>query len=187
MFLFLHRLCVIVLYGTLVAVGVYLFQQREWFVPVIDQLEIWRNRSEDQKKVIGEVNAEVTKVIDGSTVQIKGVPGLPYVRLAGLEAPSLRSLNNHHEHALAGESRTNLSELVLSNEVHLQSLHTNHFGYASAVVFRGDTNINARVVESGMARVNAKLLAGLPTRERKAMQRAEERAREKHIGVWRKE
>ena len=40
MFLILHRLCLVLLYGALVAVGVYVFQQREWFVPVIDHLEV---------------------------------------------------------------------------------------------------------------------------------------------------
>ena len=185
MFLILHRLCLILLYGALVAVGVYVFQQREWFVPVIDHLEVWRNHSADQKKVIQEATGEVSKVIDGNTVQIKGVPGLVYVRLAGIDAPNLRHLNHGREFALGGESRTNLSELVLSNEVHLKILQTNQFGYASAIIFRDGTNINARVVELGMARVNSKLLAGLPTRERKSVQRAEENARQQRAGMWR--
>src|SRR5262245_7613852 len=186
MFHLLHRLVQVLFYSALVATGVYVFQQREWFEPVIDQLEIWRNRSEDQKKVIQEIGAEVTKVIDGNTLQIKGVPGLPYVRLAGIDAPSLRNMNHKTEYFQGLESKTNLSELVLSNTVQIRILHTNQFGYASAVVFTESTNVNARVVELGMARLNPKLVAGLPTRERKAVQRAEEKARQRQAGLWRK-
>jgi endonuclease YncB( thermonuclease family) len=52
------------------------------------------------------------------------------------------------------------------------------------VVYLDKTNVNAKVVESGMARVNRKFLKALPVAEQYALLCAEKKAQETHAGLW---
>jgi endonuclease YncB( thermonuclease family) len=186
MFHFLHKAVLLAGYGLLATLCMVAYMQRARFQPLIDLVEIGIHYPADRKKVIAEITGEVTKVNDGDSFQIKGPPAMVSVRLAGLEAPNLRKAKDAFNKSLAGQSKTNLSQLILSNQVTVKILHTNQFRAGAGIVFLHGTNINAEVVRQGLARMNSTYAEGLPTRDRKVLERAEQQAMNQRLGIWEK-
>lgn len=99
------------------------------------------------------------------------------VRLAGLEGP--RSME------LAREARAVVGPLVHTQSVRVASFHLTPEGVAVGVVWRGETNVNELLLARGLARTTTNALRRVPLPDQPALLRAEQRAREARLGLWR--
>ena len=106
------------------------------------------------------------------------------MRLAGIETPDPRKAKDNFTRSLISQSKTNLGQLILSNQVTIKILHTNQFRVGAGIVLLNGTNINAELVRGGLAWVNSTYAEGLPTRERKILERAEKQAVNERRGMW---
>ena len=184
MFFFLNRMARLAFFGLLIGAGVLAWLHRARFQPIVDLVDIGIHYPADRKKIIAEVTGDVTKVTAGDSFEIKGAPALTSVRLAGLEIPDPRKAKDNFTRSLISQSKTNLGHLILSNQVTIKVLHTNQFRVGAGIVLLNGTNINAQVVRSGLGWVNSTYAEGLPTRERKILERAEQQAVNERKGMW---
>jgi endonuclease YncB( thermonuclease family) len=156
-----------------------LYQNRSLFYPVVDLVDALRVDEGLEQKKSGELSGKVTRVLSGDTFVVKDERDRAYtIRLTGIVAPRY-SAANRAERLRAGESRTNLSRLILSNEVRIELTYTNQSRGALGIAYLANTNINLLAVETGFARANRDYLNGLPLKNRYQLIQADRRARER--------
>jgi endonuclease YncB( thermonuclease family) len=178
MFHTLHKTVLVMFWVFLACLGIYVYQQRAVFYPLVDLAEALRIQEGFEQKVSGEVIGRVVKVYDGDSFQIRDAQGKAFtIRLTGLDAPDIQRTNKA-ELLLAGESKTNLTRLILSNHVRVQITYSNDARVALGIAYLGQTNINATVVATGMAELKREYMNGLPLKERYALLRAERAAKQ---------
>ena len=93
-----------------------------------------------------------------------------------MEAPGY-DLNNREAQLRAVASKTNLSRLVLSNDVRVELTYTNDTGSALGIVYVGTNNINVKAVETRIVQAKRENMRGLPLKDRYALIQAERKAR----------
>jgi endonuclease YncB( thermonuclease family) len=178
MFHTLHKIVVVMLWVLLAGLGIYVYQQRAVFSPLVDLVDAMLIRDGFEQKISGEMTGQVVKVFDGDTFQIRDDQGrVLNVRLTGLDAPDIQRTNKA-ELLLAGESKTNLTRLILSKPVRVQITYSNDTRGALGIAYLGETNVNATMVAWGMARLKLEYMNGLPLKNRYALLRADRRAKE---------
>jgi len=178
MFRALHKLVLVIGWLMAGAVGVLLYQHRAVFFPLIDLIDALRIREGFEQKVSARISGQVVKVFDGDTFQIKDDEGHRLnIRLTGLDAPDFQRTNKA-ELRLAGESKTNLSRLILSNHVQIDVTYSNESYGILGIARLGETNINALAVASDIAKLKREYMNGLPLKDRYALIRAERKAKE---------
>lgn len=183
MFRTLHKIVVVMLWVLLAGLGIYVYQQRAVFSPLVDLVDAMLIRDGFEQKIKGEITGQVVKVVDGDTFQVRDDEGRTLnVRLTGLDAPDVQRTNKA-ELLLAGESKTNLTRLILSQPVRVQITYSNDTQGALGIAYLGETNVNATMVASGMARLKREYMNGLPLKSRYALLRADRRSREQKAGV----
>ena len=96
-------------------------------------------------------------------------PGLPPARH--------RTWRRQPPAKLRDDARTRLSQWVLSNHVRVEATSLTEQRTGLGVLHVGATNVNAALVEAGLARVNRNYLKGLPLDQLYAILRAESIAR----------
>src|SRR4249920_1485903 len=125
MFHTLHRIMLVAMWALVLCVGMVLYQKRAVFWPAVGAVQALSIREGFEQHAVGELNGTVTKVLDGDTFRLKSVDGqICTIRLTGLDAPDFRPTNKAAL-LLAGQSRTNLSRLILSNDVRVEITYSN--------------------------------------------------------------
>ena len=176
MFRQLHRICVGFCWLAIIAVAGALYYHRSLFYPLVDLVEALRVRDGLEQQKSGEVSGKVTRVLSGDMLILRDDGGRPHtIRLTGVEAPVYEP-NNPAAQSLAVTSRSNLSRLVLSNQVRVELTHTSDAG-ALGIVHAGTNNINVQAVEAGIVKAKHENMNGLPLQDRYALIRAGRKAR----------
>lgn len=183
MFRFLHKVYVGLGWLALAAVGAVVVYHRAKFNPLVDLVYALRTPEEGvEQHKCGEWQGTVTRVLSGDMMNVRDDQGRVYtLRLTGVEAPPFQ-LHHPAAEARAVSSRTNLSARILNRDVRVELTYTNDSRHALAIVYLGATNLNALVVETGIARARPEAMNGLPLKDRFALIQARRRARERSTG-----
>jgi endonuclease YncB( thermonuclease family) len=183
-----RRLLLIVCVGGILSAVVYVWQFTDLLQPVYELYGLVKEADWEGEKVRGQVTGQVIAIRDGVGFLMKdGANQTFYFGLSGIEAPKKPTKGQRREGSLAAQSKTNLTNLILSNTVRVDITYTNDYRSGLGVVYMDRTNVNARVVEAGMATINRRFLRGLPLAEQYALLRAEKRAQQARVGLWRGE
>ncbi len=120
-----------------------------------------------------ELVGRVVRVADGDTITIQTAAGKQEkIRLFGIDAPE-------RGQAFGRKSQQTLAALVAGKEVVIEIEDEDRYGRLVGMVYRGDTNVNARMVEAGMAWVYRRYMDDPQWLD------LEERARDEGRGLWR--
>lgn len=166
---------VLVFIGLVAWFGSFLYQKRSVVYPALDYYQA--TRIPDESKMAGAVTGEVAQVIDGRSFQLKTAGGTDFViGLTGLELPEKEIAVQKGEDGKGPEAVELLSRLILARQVRVELTFISERRSGLGVVFFGDTNINAALVEAGVAKVNRQYLKSLPVKERYALLRAARKA-----------
>lgn len=187
MFHVLHRIVVGLFFLFLAGVAWFIYEQRAVFNPVADFSTALMIRKDSEPNIVSEVTGLVTKVADVTSFQLKSAEGQRFhVRMGGLAFPAEVSTNKF-ELALRDEADAKLRGLILSNQVHVSFTFVSEQRAGVGMVYLGETNVNAIMVEAGLAKPKKQYLKGLTLKQLYALVRAERAARENERGIWRKE
>jgi len=176
MFRQLHRICVGFCWLAVIAVAGMTYYHRSLFYPLVDLLDALRVHEGREQQKSGELSGTVTRVLSGDMLILMDDRGRPHtIRLTGVEAP-VYDLNNPAAQLLAATSKSNLSRLVLSNNVRVELTYTTDAG-ALGIVHAGTNNINVQAVEAGIVKAKHENMNGLPLKDRYALIQAGRKAR----------
>ncbi|MBI2947941.1 MAG: thermonuclease family protein [Verrucomicrobia bacterium] len=185
MFHILHKLAQVAFYGLLAGLGAVLYQQRSVLHPVVDYYQAWQIHRENPRQDRESISGQVIKVTGEYAFQMKSAQGLLFnFQLTGFEPITATNRADEAAAVLKEECKSRLTELILSNEVRVAPSFLSPLRTGLGVVYRGETNVNAVLVEAGLARPNRNYLKGLTRDELYEMFRAERKAREEKRGVW---
>ena len=177
MFRQLHKVCVGFSWLAVIAFAGVMYHHRSLFYPLADLVEALRLREGLEQQKSGEVSGTVTRVLSGDMFILKDERGRSCtIWLTGVEAP-IYDLNNRTAQRRAVASKTNLSRLVLSNNVRVELTYTNDSRGALGIVYVGTNNINVKAVETGIVQAKRENMRGLPLKDRFALIQAERKAR----------
>lgn len=161
------------------------YQNREIFNPAVDAYWAYTNKSEHPLGIQNEVTGEVLKVLDGNWFHLKIPEGFVYaVRITGMESPGLAITRDPADPPMGNLSRTNLTDLILKQNVAVKVLEMNDLRYGQGFVYLNETNVAQLMVERGMARLNRQEILGLEFEEKYHLVQAERRASEAGLGVY---
>jgi endonuclease YncB( thermonuclease family) len=186
MFYTIRRTLIVLVWTLLVGVGVWAYQRRAALQPVEDWIEVLKNKKDVPQSFQGQLSGTAVKVIDGDTFQMKDQFGQLYtISLVGVAAPEFRKDQPKRLRQLAASSRTNLSQLILSNRVTVDVTYAIPPRNALGFVHMPETNINVAVAKSGWAQVKREYIRTLPSQDQVALIQAEREAKTGKLGVWR--
>jgi endonuclease YncB( thermonuclease family) len=186
MFYTIRRLLIVLVWSLLVGVGVWAYQRRTALQPVEDWIEVLKNKKSVPQSFQEQLSGDVVKVIDGDTFQMRDQFGeIHTVSLVGICAPEFRRDQPKPLRELAANSKTNLSQLILSNKVTVDVTYSIPPRNALGFVRTPETNINVAVAKSGWAEVKREYIRALPARDQVALIQAERDARTGKLGVLR--
>lgn len=119
----------------------------------------------------------VTKVSDGDTAVVQAGGNKFSVRFAGIDAPEVRHNNNETDQPWGQQSKSALERKILNQRVNLDC-NGQSYDRKVCTVYLGSENVNAWLVQHGHAWAYDKYdRSG-------AMQKLEDQARSKRIGIW---
>jgi endonuclease YncB( thermonuclease family) len=177
MFRQLHKGWVRFCWLALIAFAGVMYYHRSLFYPLVDLIDALRVREGLEQKHSGEMSGKVAGVLSGDMFILRDERGRRYtIRLTGVEAPSYE-LANREAQLRALASRTNLSRLVLSNDVRVELTCTNDSRCALGIVYVGTNNINVKAVEAGIVQAKRENMRGLALKDRYALIQAQRKAR----------
>jgi len=180
MFHTLHKIYLGICWLVVLGLAGWLYLNRAIFNPLVDLVDALTVRDGFQQERLGELSGKVTRVLDGGTFQLRSTQGQTYmIKLTGVEAPTFQK-GNRAELLRAGESRTNLIRLVLSNEVRVELTYTNESRGALGIVYVKNTNANAVLAQSGSVHIRRDYMNGLPLKDRYALIQADRKAKERN-------
>lgn len=116
-------------------------------------------------------HGKVVGVTDGDTIEILEQELTLKVRLAEIDAPEKRQ-------AFGAQSKKTLSELVFSKEVRVIERNHDRYGRLVGTVYVGDQNVNAEMVQRGMAWVYRRYATDV------TLFQLEEEAKAERRGLW---
>jgi endonuclease YncB( thermonuclease family) len=185
MFFAIRRVLIVLCWGVLAGAGIWIYQRRAVLQPVEDWIEVLKNKKSVPQTYQGEVSGTVVKVLDGDTFQMKDQFGQLYtVSLVGVAAPQFRRDQPRALRELAAHSKTNLSQLILSNKVTVDVTFAIPPRNALGFVRTPDTNINVAVARSGWVEVKRDFIRTLPAQDQVALIQAEREAQTAQRGIW---
>ncbi len=117
------------------------------------------------------LEARVTKVVDGDTMNVRSGGQSFKIRLFGIDTPE-------HDQPYARESRQALQRLVSGDAVRLETHGTDSYGRLLARVFAGKQDVNAELVRLGAAWVYRRYS------DDPALLALEREARAQKCGLW---
>jgi endonuclease YncB( thermonuclease family) len=174
-------------WGLLLLGGWTLYANREVFRPLVDLVQVSREMSLAQtpQPTIGQMTGQVIQVTGSDTFRVRNGGGTFFhFRVDGVEAPQLGDAQTREQARLWNECRTNLSSLILSNQVRIDITATNRNRGGWGFVYVNGTNLNLKMVEAGAARINPSYLKTLPLKEQYAFLVAQKKAQELRVGIW---
>jgi endonuclease YncB( thermonuclease family) len=177
MFRLLHKVYLGFCWLAVIAVAGLMYYHRSVCYPLVDLVDALRVREGLEQQKSGEMSGKVARVLSGDMFILRDERGRACtIRLTGVEAPSYE-LNNRAAQLRALASKTNLSRLVLSNNVRVELTCTNDSRCALGIVYVGTNNINVQAVETGIVQAKRENMRGLPLKDRYALIQAKRRAR----------
>ena len=174
MFRVLHRVYVLTWVAVLLGGAAWAYARSGVPDGLSDWYAVWQNRPRSGIRSATELSGTVLKVVDGTSLTLRGADRQVYsVGLQGLVAPApatpkVREATN--------SLPKRLRELVLSNDVQVVVSWMDESRRAMGVVRLGATNVNAWIIESGLAKLNRDFIKSLPMLEQYALIRADRRS-----------
>ena len=187
MFYTLRKIILCAFWGLLLLGGWTLYANREVFRPLVDLVQVSRQMSlvQDPQPTIGQMTGQVIQVTGPDTFRVRNAAGTAFhFRIDGVEAPQLGDAQTREQARLWKQCRTNLSSLILSNQVHIDITATNLNRGGWGFAYVNGTNLNLKMVEAGTARINPNYLKTLPLKEQYAFLVAQKKAQELRLGIW---
>lgn len=96
---------------------------------------------------------QVTRVIDGDTIEVKKGQTKLTVRLAGIDAPETSKKKHEPGQPFSQQSTSLLAKLVLNKSVDVKSYGADRYGRILGEVFVDGNNVNLEIVKAGLAEV----------------------------------
>lgn len=144
-----------------------------------------KQQNEDDEFKLTKVDAVVERVVDGDTVKVKFDDGkVETLRLLLIDTPE--SVHPNKPPEMYGEEASNHAKRMLASgrkiTVEIGNPERDKYNRMLAYIWIGNVNFNKRMIEKGFARVayvfppNTKYL--------EEFKEAEQRAKERGIGIW---
>ena len=95
---------------------------------------------------------QVSRVIDGDTIEVKKGATKIIVRLVGVDAPEASRKKHEPGQPYSQQAIQHLNKLVLNRTVDVKTFGTDRYGRALAEVFVGGNNVNLEMVKAGLAK-----------------------------------
>jgi endonuclease YncB( thermonuclease family) len=175
-------------FGLLIGVGIYLGVRWELFHSLMDLVEVVQMKEKGQPRKLEPLTGRVIQIVDDHSFRLRNNQGMVYVfQLTGLDSPAAPKATNEIIRGLREDSKSHLTQLILSNQVEILVTYLSEQRSGLSLVYLGQTNVNAAMVEGGLARLNREYLQGLPFKEKYALVRADSKARRQKAGLWKLE
>ena len=130
-------------------------------------------------------HGQVIQVTGADTFRVRNDAGTVFhFRVDGVDVPQPLDAQTRDQVRLWTQCRTNLSSLILSNQVRIEITATNLNRGGWGVVYVNGTNLNLKMVEGGTARINPNYLKTLSLKEQYAFLVAQKNAQELRRGIW---
>ena len=125
---------------------------------------------------------QVSRVIDGDTIEVKKGAVKLTVRLVGIDAPEVSHKKHEPGQAYSQQATKHLAKLVLNRSADVKSFGADRYGRVLGEVFVDGKNVNLEMVKTGLAEV----YRGTPASGHKMgpYWNAEEDARKAGNGMW---
>ena len=95
---------------------------------------------------------QVSRVIDGDTIEVKKGATKLIVRLVGIDAPEASRKKHEPGQPFSQQATQHLNSLVLNRTADVKTFGTDRYGRALAEVFVGGNNVNLEMVKAGLAK-----------------------------------
>ena len=125
---------------------------------------------------------QVSRVIDGDTIEVKKGAIKLTIRLVGIDAPETSKKKHEPGQPFSQQSTKHLAKLTLNRSVDVKSYGTDRYGRILGEVFAEGNNVNLEMVKAGLAEVYRGTPA--PRQDVAPCWRAEEEARRAGRGMW---
>ena len=122
--------------------------------------------------------ARIIKVVDGDTVKVRDLEGLKYlVSLSGVDAPEVSQ-------AQGKAAKDYLCSVICGKDVVINFNKLNTEGHVLAVMYLGDTEVNLKMLEGGMAWQDFHDMEVVSGTRNQRYAHAESNARRQGAGLW---
>ena len=125
---------------------------------------------------------QVSRVIDGDTIEVKKGAVKLTVRLVGIDAPETSKKKHEPGQPFSQQATKHLAKLALNRSVDVKSFGADRYGRVLGEVFADGNNVNLEMVKAGLAEVYRGTPA--PGQEVGPYWRAEDEARKAGMGMW---
>lgn len=160
MFYAIRRMIKLFLGLCLLAILVWAWQQRAALEPAFVWYDVYKNGGHTNTTALPTVTGRVLRVIDAQTFEIRPKKGnFITVRLTGLEEEPLPT--TREEATLQWQKKTALSNMVLSNFVHVDVTYSNVNSVLGIAHCKG-TNVNAALIEKRVATLKPSYIKQVP-------------------------
>ena len=185
MFKLLRKAIVVAVVLVLAAVAYHYLGNPDYRRDLTQKTEEIRERINDEKKFAWTGTAVVLDALKGDRLKVDTEANQKViVRLAGIDAPELPLDHFHKGQPFAEESRDHLSELIKGKAVEMAIVGTDPDKRPLVLLTLDGVLINAHMVEQGLAEVARETAAGIPAKQRHAIENAELKAKKDHVGIW---
>ena len=125
---------------------------------------------------------QVSRVIDGDTIQVKKGAIKLTVRLVGIDAPEESHKKHEPGQPFSQQSTKYLAKIALNRSADVKSYGADRYGRVLGEVFMDGNNVNLEMVKAGFAEVYRGTPA--PGQDVGPYWKAEEEARKAGRGMW---
>ncbi|HTL16386.1 MAG TPA: thermonuclease family protein [Patescibacteria group bacterium] len=185
MFKVLRKALILVVVLMLGAAVYHYVGNAEYRREIAQKSEEIREKINDEKKFAWTGTAVVLEPLKGDRAKVDTEANQKViVRLAGIDAPELPLDHFHKGQPFAEQSRDHLAELIKGKAVQMAIVGTDADKRPLVLLTLDGLLVNALMVEAGLAEVASETAAGIPAKQRHAIENAELKARKEHLGIW---
>lgn len=187
MFYTLRKIVIVIFWVMLVGCGWFIYEQREFFRPAVNLITVATqlHYTLEPPPTLAEVSGQVVQVTGPDTFKLRTTNDVTYhLRLTGMELPSPKGPADRLTLNYLAGVKTNLTSLILSNQVRVALTLTNESRAGLGVVYSDGACLNLKLVETGMTTANRNFLKTLPIAEQYAYLTAEAKAKQQRLGGW---
>src|SRR5438046_1647466 len=139
MFFLIRKIVIVTFWVLALLVGVVIYEKRALFAPVVEFVQIAREMTfvPKERAEVGEMVGNVGQVMGPDLFRIKNrAGGTYYFKLEGVHTLEAWQLQTKQQRKLWELAKTNLSELILSNQVRIDVTATNQNLGGLGIVYR---------------------------------------------------
>jgi len=125
---------------------------------------------------------QVSRVIDGDTIEVKKGSVKLTIRLVGIDAPEISHKKHEPGQPFSQQSTQYLAKIALNRSADVKSYGADRYGRVLGEVFVDGNNVNLEMVKAGLAEVYRGTPA--PDQDVSPYRKAEEEARKAGKGMW---